>query len=373
MSRDLLVLSLAMATWGVGEGMFYSFQPLYLQQLGADPLTIGGILGIIGVAMTIAHLPAGYLSDRIGRRPVLISAWLLGTFSAWIMALAGSLSVFVVGAALYGATTFVAGPLNSYATAARGKLSIGRAITMLSAFYNLGSVIGPLLGGWVGARAGLHANFSIAACIFILSAFLVFFIRPQPTEPHDPERPAGRLKGVFHTRFLSYLALLFFVFFSLGLPQPLSQNFLQNERHVNLVHIGQLISLRSAGIVVFNLLIGQLNARLGFILAQFCVAAFTVLIWQGSGIPLYMLAYFFLGSYGTARSLAAAIGRHLVETANMGIAYSAIEAVTALSVILAPPLAGYLYAINPVWVYPLSLSLILVALLSSSLFAPRPN
>ena len=52
MSRDLKIVSAAMLTWGLGEGMFYIFQPLYIQQFGADPVLIGTILGINGLVMT---------------------------------------------------------------------------------------------------------------------------------------------------------------------------------------------------------------------------------------------------------------------------------------------------------------------------------
>ncbi len=71
MSRDLVLIACALMTWGLGEGMFYFFQPLYLQELGADPLKIGSILGLVGLATMLAYLPAGYLSDRIGRRPLI--------------------------------------------------------------------------------------------------------------------------------------------------------------------------------------------------------------------------------------------------------------------------------------------------------------
>ena len=67
MSRDLLLLTISLSTWGLGEGLFYYFQPIYLQKLGADPLAIGAILGGMGVAMTVAHIPAGFVADRWGR------------------------------------------------------------------------------------------------------------------------------------------------------------------------------------------------------------------------------------------------------------------------------------------------------------------
>lgn len=56
-SRDLILIAIALMTWGIGEGMFYFFQPLYLQQLGADPVMIGGILGLTGFVLTLTHLP----------------------------------------------------------------------------------------------------------------------------------------------------------------------------------------------------------------------------------------------------------------------------------------------------------------------------
>ncbi len=65
MSRDLILLGFSLMTWGIGEGMFFIFQPLYLQQLGASPVTIGVIFGAAGIAMTVAHIPAGHLADRI--------------------------------------------------------------------------------------------------------------------------------------------------------------------------------------------------------------------------------------------------------------------------------------------------------------------
>jgi len=139
MDRNLLLVTLAMGTWGVGEGFFIYFQPLYLQQWGADPLLIGGIFGAMGVAMALAQIPAGYLSDRLGSRNIMWLSWILGTVSAWTMALANSLPLFVVGIIFYGLAGFVLAPMNSYITNVRGNLSIGRAIAIPAGIYSLGT------------------------------------------------------------------------------------------------------------------------------------------------------------------------------------------------------------------------------------------
>ena len=60
MTRDLKIVSAAMLTWGFGEGMFYIFQPLYIQKFGADPILIGAILGINGFVMAASQIPSGF-------------------------------------------------------------------------------------------------------------------------------------------------------------------------------------------------------------------------------------------------------------------------------------------------------------------------
>src|SRR5512137_2648843 len=102
MTRDLVLVAISLFTWGLGEGMFLIFQPLYLQQMGVDPKIIGVILGGAGIAMSMAQLPAGYLSDRIGQRPLMWASWVMGMLATGIMALAGSTAWFSIGILFYG-------------------------------------------------------------------------------------------------------------------------------------------------------------------------------------------------------------------------------------------------------------------------------
>jgi DHA1 family tetracycline resistance protein-like MFS transporter len=300
----------------------------------------------------------------------MYTAWFLGTSAAWIMALAQTLPVFVIGSALYGLTSFVVVPLNSYITVARGKMSVGRAITLIGATFNLGAIVGPILGGWIGDHQGLRSSFLIAALFFMSSTFLILFIRPQPVEKTNHSFRYSLAAGLKSKLYVKYLIIIFIVMFSLYLPQPLSQNFLQNERGVSLTQMGLLISSRSVGIVVLNLVLGQLSAGAGFLFAQIGMALFSILIWLGTGLPLYVLGYFLLGSYQTARSLATAQGRELLVASNMGLGYGLIETVMSLAIILAPPLAGLLYSYNPTLIYSVSLVLICAGIIIFFFFSP---
>jgi MFS family permease len=359
-----------MMTWGLGEGMFIFFQPLYLQELGADPLKIGAILGLVGLAMTLSYLPAGYLSDRIGRRPLLVLAWVLGTLATLTMAFAPSLPIFVAGMVFYGLTSYVTVPLFSYMTAARGRFSVGRILTLNSAFFNLGSILGPILGGVIGEQSGLQANFRYAALIFVFSSGIIFFVRPQPLELSDSSQARFVSKELWHSSYFRYVLLAFFIMIGMYLPQPLSQNFLQNERGVGLTQIGRLIAVRSAGIVILNLILGQLNPRLGFRLTQVCMGLFACLIWLGNSIPFYFAGYLLVGSYITARGFVIAQGRALIKAADMGLAYGMLETAMTLAMVLGPPLAGYLYQIDPETIYSVSLGLVAAGFLANLLLSP---
>jgi MFS transporter, DHA1 family, multidrug resistance protein len=367
MSRDLIFVALSLLTWGFGESAFLAFQPLYLQNLGADPIQIGAIYGAYGFAASLIHIPAGYLSDRIGRRPMMWAAWIMGVVAAGMMALATSLGWFVAGMLLYGSTMFVVSPMNSYVTAARGKFSVGRALTLVSATYSLGVILGPLFGGAVGERYGIHSIFTIAALIFVLSTILILFIRPQPVDLTNRGESSSNL--LTNRRYLAFLPVFFLFMFSTYLPQPLSPNYLQDARGLSLSAIGQLYSVNGLGVVVLNLVLGQLDARLGFLLGQICVAAFSLLLWQGSGSLAYFLGYFFLGGFRTTRLMGVAQIRPLIRSAEMGLGYGLNETCGAIAMLLAAPLAGYLYDRNPVSVYIVSIALIGVSLTTSFVFA----
>jgi MFS family permease len=365
MNKDLLLVALSLFTWGIGEGAFYYFQPLYLEQLGATPVGIGSILGGVGIAMTFAHIPAGYLADKIGRRGVMWIAWLMGLSAAWVMALAETLPFFVVGMILYGMTAFVMSPMSSYITEARGRWTVGRALTAISATYNTGAVIGPFIGGRLSERYGLHSIYLFAACVFVASTAIILFIRPQPLELQTRGTDGGLMSN---RRYLIFLGVVTLATFTMYIPQPLTPNYLRQEHHLLLRNIGELGAIGGLGNVVLNLIFGHFDARLGFILGQFSVGLSNLLLWKGNALSLFALGYFFFGGFRTAKSLATAQVRALVQPERMGLAYGIAETVSGAAIIFAPVTAGLLFSAQPEWIYSFSLLLLLFSLGMSGLF-----
>jgi MFS family permease len=356
MSRDFLLVTTSLITWGLGEGAFMYFQPLYLEELGASPLVIGGILGVVGLVMTLVHIPAGYLADRIGRRKIMWAAWGLGIISTTVMAAAPNLPIFSIGIILYSVTIFVVAPINSYLTAARSQLTVERAMTTSSAGFYLGGILGPIIGGLLAEHFGLRSIYFFSVSVFIISGIIILFIKSQPIE-HNPGNPLQAILN--NRRFMFYLPLVFLIILALYLPQPLAPNFLKNERGTSLQIIGVLGSVTNLGNAILNILVGYLPGRLGLILGQVFVGSFALLVWQSTGMPWLVTAYFLLGGYRATKSILVALAEKMVTSSNIGLAYGIIEMVGGLSLMAAPPLAGFLYAKDPVLVFSSTVVLII--------------
>ena len=361
MSRDLKIVSAAMLTWGLGEGMFYIFQPLYIQQFGADPVLIGTILGINGLVMTVGQIPAGYLADKVGRRPMMWASWIFGLISTWVMALAPSLGVFVVGLLLYGITSSVMAPLNTYIQDVRGKWQVGKALTFTSAAYNIGAVLGPVIGGVVGERFNLRLVYYAAGVIFAISTTIIFFAGKDIKEV--PVSKPGEVHLLKNKRFLGMVVMIFLVMFAAVLPQSLAANFLQNQRGLSLSRIGQLGALGGLGSATLMLLLGHLPSGAAMLIGQAGMGLFAALLWKGTGLFWYGAAYLFLGGYRLIRAMTLALVQPVVRAKEVGLAFGVVETVNSLAFVVAPILAGFLYDWRPISIFPVSLGVLVVTIL----------
>lgn len=361
MSRDLRLVALSLLAWGMGEALFFYLIPLYLAELGADPAWIGGILGMAGMAMMLTHIPAGALADRIGSRKLMLAGWTSGLLATILMFLSRSLIPFVIGLLLYHVTGFVIAPLNRYITAARERWSTARALTTVSAMFNLGGVIGAPIGGLLAERLGTRLNFGFAALLFLASNVLILFAR-EHTRPNDRARgSAGMLLRT--STFRAVAGLAFFSIFALYMSWPLTPNYLRQVHQVPLSQIGVFGSLNALGMVVLNLTLGRSSPWWGFLASQLLVAASITALWQGPTAFWFGMGYFLAGGFRVARNLVLALSEQAVPGDRLGASYGLMETAGALSLVLAPPVAGLLFERHPALPYPVSLSLIAMAAL----------
>ena len=232
----------------------------------------------------------GVLSDRFGRRPIiLLSNFGLG-LDYIIMALAPTITWLFVGRLLSGVTSSSGPTANAYISDVTTPETRSRAYGIFGAAFGLGFTLGPAVGGWLG-HIDLRLPFWTAAAFSLLNAVYGFFILPESLPPErrpskmmwGKANPLGALKllrshhelfGLASVSFLNYLAhevyLTVFVLYA-----TLRYNW--NERDVgnSLAVVGITTMIVSAGMVGTlvkrfgeraTLFLGLLLGALGFAL-----------------------------------------------------------------------------------------------------------
>jgi len=359
MNRNLKLVSSSLFMWGIGEGMFLLFQPLYLLEFGADPITVGLILGAMGFMTTISQIPSGYLSDRFSPRPLMWASWIFGMISAWLMALAGSLPLFIIALLMYGFTGSALAPMNAYITSMRGKWTAERSLTFTSASFHLGAVIGPTLGGYLGQQFNLRLLYFIAAIFFVISTLLILFIEKPKIEIHHDFHPG---KSIFKNIYFRQIVVIgFFALFFMVFTQNFSSIYLTSNKFINLQQIGYLGTIGSVGNVVLALTFGHLRSFTGYLISIPFTIMYSIILPNANNFASFSLAYFSFGGYRLARSMLLALSREFIHSRETALAYGVIETANGLAIILAPPLCGIVYNKNPdavFWISTIGLTII---------------
>jgi MFS family permease len=307
-----------------------------------------------GVAMAVAQVPAGYFSDRFGTRPLIFASLILGIASAIVMSAARSLPFFVAGLLAYGCTSFISAPMNSYVTSLRGSWTVQRAVTFRAAAFQVGAIVGPILGGWIANTAGLSIVFRYSAGLFLAST-LVMSLARRPVGLEHQEASIHLVSPIANPRFLGLLAVVFFTIIAIRVPQELTPIYLQNVHHISIQQIGTMGTIASIGTAIIVFSLGNLRVSAGMLIGQLLLAGFALLMWQGQSVMAYFVGYFFISGSQLYRSMALAFSRSLVKVGDIGLAYGLVETGNALAVIVAPLAAGFLYNYRPEAVYTASL------------------
>ncbi len=360
MPRDLGILTVSNFIWGLGEGLFIFFYPLSLQRWQIDSVQIGAVLSFLGVIMALVQAPAGYLSDRFGTRPMIRAAMILGVIAAGMMAMAESLPFFVAGLIVYTVTSFIVAPLNSYITHMRGSWSAQRGISFVAASFQVGEIVGPMLGGWIAQTAGLTMVFRYSAGLFLIATVIVFFARRPVVPQETQESGAAPVNPLANRRFLGLLVIIFLTIVALSTPQQLTSVYLQDVHRLSLQQIGLTGTFAGIGGAITLVALGSVPALAGMIAGQVLLSLFCFFMWRGQTAAVFYTGYLFAGGSSLYRSMAAAAVRPLVRTSDVGLAYGLVETGNALAGILAPLVAGFLYHNQPESVYTISLIALVV-------------
>ena len=159
---------------------------LYASSLdGVTPLQIGLAVGAYGLTQAILQIPLGMLSDRIGRRPVIIGGLFVFAVGSIVAATSDTIEMVIVGRLLQGAGA-ISATLAAMITDGTREQVRTRSMAVFGIGIGLSFVIALIAGPAIAAYAGVPALFWIAAALALVGAALLRLI------PDDIEQPAAQ-------------------------------------------------------------------------------------------------------------------------------------------------------------------------------------
>lgn len=381
----------------MGIGLIVPVMPDLIQEVQGAGLSKaalwGGVLSTVFALMQFVFGPIiGGLSDRFGRRPVLLLSLVVMALDYLVMAVAGSIFLLLAGRIVGGITAATQSTANAYMADISGPEDRAANFGLIGAAFGLGFVLGPLLGGLLG-EYGTRAPFYAAAILAALNAVFGYIVLKE-TVTNDLRRPfrwaranplgsfryLGRLPGV------GPLLIVFFLYQVAFMVYPAIWSYFGKERFgwepstigLSLALFGIMMAIVQGGLIRSVL---RLFGERGTVIYGhlFDVAAFLSLAFVTSG-PVALILTPLAALAAVITPALQGIMSKAVGPDAQGELQGALTSVSALAMILSPMVMTGTFAAftddDAAYYLPgapfiLSAGLILAGLLVFVAFPPR--
>ena len=295
MPRPLFVIFLTIFVNLVGFGIIIPLLPFYAQTFGASPFVIGLLFASFSLSQLVASPLLGELSDRWGRRPVLILS-LVGTVVSFVMlAVAHSLAMLFAARIVDGLSGGNITTARAYIADITTEENRAKAFGVLGAAFGLGFIIGPALGA-AFSHISYTAPIWAAAAITVVAIALAWFWLPETVHRVDagrgPWRALADLSGRPRLRVLFSVDFLYWM--SFAVYQTTFALFGAQRFGFDAAKTGYLLSAFGfLGVIVQGALVGPIVRALGEKRTLAIGLVFAAVGWGGSAlthsVPFFVL------------------------------------------------------------------------------------
>jgi MFS family permease len=349
LNRDLKLLFVATFIGAFGDGLYFYTLPLYVRDLGANPVEAGTFFSVMLLAAAFTPLLGGYLADKYNLKKAMIAGWLVWMPVPIIFSLAENWVQLLPGSVLYG--FWIGQPaFSAYIASSAEKEKMTLTFTILSSSWSLGYIFSPALGEYLSYAVGIRWVFYLTfilygTCISILFLISSRGVATETSQLSSTVASFGRKKLLVWSAF--FAVIMFFVL----LVRPLVPQILRDEFHLTELLVGILGSITFLGSGVLGICLGRIGdkwKKAGAISVCMisCSVSAIILVLFNNFFAL-SLASFLMGASYTILSLIGAVISPIAPEASRARWISVPLSAGMFAAFLAPYLGGLLYDSSP--------------------------
>jgi MFS transporter, DHA1 family, tetracycline resistance protein len=344
----------------MGWGLIIPVMPKLVAQLKDIPVNEASpygawLLSVYAITQFVFAPVIGNLSDKYGRRPVLLFSLLGFGIDYLFLALAPTYGWLFIGRVIAGITGASFTTANAYIADISTNETRAKNFGMVGAAFGLGFIIGPALGGLL-AGWGVRAPFYAAAALCLLNTLYGYFVLPESLSLENRRafhwkraNPLGSLKMLKKYPAVGGLAISFFLIYLAAQAVQGNWNYFTIYRFhwseqtvgISLAVVGVLVGLVQVGLIKFaisklgshgSIYLGLCLYTLGLVLFAFATESWMMFV--------FLIPYCFGGIAGPA--LQSTLAVHVPPT-EQGELQGALTSLMSLTTIIGPPVMSYLF------------------------------
>ena len=357
MSRALIPVLLAVVLDLVGFGIVIPLLTFYAEEYQAGPLEVTLLMAVYSLAQFLMAPVWGGLSDRIGRRPVMLFSLTMAAVCLAGFAWADTLVLLFVFRTLHGAAAANISTAQACVADLTTPENRAKGMGLIGAAFGLGFTVGPFIGGELSVY-GYSTPIWVAAGLATLNVVLAIFMLPE-TRSADTQRaertldPRQFIRAMRHPVVGLCILLTFVMTIAFAAMESTFTLFAEHVRGLEATHVGRMFGV--AGLVMIIVqggLVGRLVKRFGE--ARLVPAGLIILIVGLALLPFApptgpMVGVFVIIAIGqgiASPSLHALISRGTSDS-EQGFVLGTNQSMSALARAVGPTLGGGLYLASP--------------------------
>lgn len=351
--KALPILFLVMFLVMVGFGIIIPVIPFYAEEIGATPTQLGLLMAVYSLMQLLFAPMWGRISDRIGRKPVIMIGILGLSISFFLMAISTELWMLFAARIIGGLLSSANMPtVMAYVADITSEEDRGKGMGIIGASVGLGFIFGPAIGG-VFSQSSLNTPFYLAGATSLLTFLLVTFVLKESLtveqrNSHAKEKTS--LLKAFNGPVSVLFVLQLFVSLSLSGLEATFAYFAAEKADLGAVELGYIFMIMGlAGAIVQGGLVGRMTKKLGegtVIQLGIVISAIgfaLILLIEGFGTAALFLTVFGVGNGLIRPSVSSLLTKK--STAGHGSTTGLLSSFDSLGRIIGPPLGGWLFSI----------------------------